>query len=72
MGKYIRGFALTERWKSTVVKTSVYSPRTTAPWSPKGAESPGWETLFLREKHKAARQAYLYCIDNHKPKVDLY
>ena len=28
---------------------------------------PGWNK-DVREKHKAARQAYLYWIDNHKPK----
>ena len=28
---------------------------------------PGWNK-GVREKHKAARQAYLYWIDNHKPK----
>ena len=28
---------------------------------------PGWNKN-VREKHKAARQAYLYWIDNHKPK----
>ena len=32
---------------------------------------PGWNK-DVREKHKAARQAYLYWIDNHIPKVDLY
>ena len=29
--------------------------------------APGWNK-DVREKHKAARQAYLYWIDNHKPK----
>ena len=28
---------------------------------------PGWNK-DVREKHKAARQAYIYWIDNHKPK----
>jgi len=28
---------------------------------------PGWNK-DVREKHKAARQAYLYWIENHKPK----
>ena len=31
---------------------------------------PGWNK-DVRENHKAARQAYLYWIDNHKPKSGL-
>jgi len=29
---------------------------------------PGLKSPDVREKHKAAQQAYLYWIDNHKPK----
>ena len=57
-----------EKFYTNIVKALKRAASEVLTNSPKQKHNvPGW-TKDVREKHKAARQAYLYWIDNHKPK----
>ena len=68
MCKKLKHIDMLEKFYTNIVEALKQAASEVLNNSPKQKHNvPGWNK-DVREKHKAARQAYLYWIDNHKPK----